>query len=229
MRKTANSSARWEHAGMLLGNMHLYHHVNSKYEAKPEDAVIKESQRAVLRDFAMRVGPVEAQTLVVLDGAGLPEVTSHIHNGMNFKKIQVIERDKATYEGQVKDAAHWQNVEIIRNDLIMCVQKPFKVDCFSLDFMGSFGMLAKQTGKRICDTLELIIKNNQTFRWCFRINVMLDTRVNGETYEEVSQQIEKMIADNELKIIEKTYDDQYGKMCNRTYLVECIPIDVMEF
>ncbi len=228
MRKTQNSKQKWETAGALLGPMQRYHRVNSKYEAKIKDMQIKEKQRATLRNMAALAGPIENQILVALDGAGLPEVISHLHHGMNFKLIQVIERDKATSECQANEAKKLPNVEIIWNDLIECVRKPFTVNCFSLDFTGSFGLHAKNNGKRICDILALILKNNQAFRWSFRINVTLDCRVNKETYEEVSSEIEKMITVHEFKIINHVYDDMYGKMCNRTYLIERIPINIMD-
>jgi hypothetical protein len=211
---------------MLLGNAHEYQHVNSKYELKIKDIPIKEAQRTALRRFAAMRGPIKDQTLVVLDDAGLSEVTSHISAGYDFKIIDIVERDRATAVAQEKNKKEHTNINIINSDLINVVNRPFRTDCLSLDFLGSFGMKAKDTGKRICDILQFVLCNNQAFRYSFRINVALDCRVNGETYEEVSIAIEAMIAENSLRILDKQYDEKYKSMCNRTYLVEKIPIEI---
>jgi hypothetical protein len=226
MRKTNNSSERWTYNEMLLGYAHEYQHVNSKYELKVKDISIKEAQRATLRRFANSCGPINDQTLIVLDDASLSETLSHISHGYCFKVIDIVECDRATAVAQEKNKKGHKNVNVIHANLLDLVQRPFYTNCLSLDFLGSFGMKANNNGKRICDILRHVLRNNQLRLYSFRINVALDSRVNGETYAEVSAAIEQMIAYYGLRVLEKQYDEKYGSMCNRTYCVERIPIEI---
>ena len=194
MRKTNNSSSSWNYNKTLLGNAHEYQHVNSKYELKIKDIPIKEAQRATLRRFADKCGPINNQSMILLDDAALSEANSHISAGYNFKIIDVVECDRATTVAQEKNKKGHTNIKVTHSDLIDVVKNLFLMNCLSLDFLGSFGMKAKNTGKRICDILQLVLQNNQLFRYAFRINVSLDTRVNGETYDEVSAAIEQYLS-----------------------------------